>query len=204
MSEEEINSVFKSRCGLERYFLKNASIMLYGPLNDELTYNVVNELRYLSNKDNIEEISIYIHSEGGDVDGCCAIIDAIDRAKNKGYIIRTIVEGKAYSAAAFIVAMGTNGYRLATPNSVIMLHEVSLHGEGGYISKQGSQLMACQKQMDGLIETVGKAIGRKSKKTITEFKEELKKDIWLNTTEALKFKIIDGVYGEEGEECTTS
>jgi len=198
---DEIPPAFTSRCKLERTHLKNGHILLYGDFNEELAYNVVSELKYLCTKD-IDEITMFIHSDGGAVDSCCAIIDAMEIAKKKGYIIRTVAEGKAYSAGGFVLAMGSEGHRLATPLSMIMIHEASTDNGYDSMSKQTGYLEATKKQMDGIYEVVAKALGRKTKKAVQDFKEEIKKDIWMNVKEALKYKIIDGIY--EGEPCITS
>lgn len=198
---DEIQPELNSRCKLERHHLKQGHILVYGDFNEELAYNVVSELKYLSTKD-IDEITLFIHSNGGSVDACCAIIDAMEVAKKKGYIVKTVAEGKAYSAGGFVLAMGSPGYRLATPLSMIMIHEASTDTGYDSMTKINGYIEATQKQMDGLYDVVAKALGRKTKKAIQEFKEEIKKDIWMNTKEAIKFKIIDGIY--EGEPCVTS
>jgi len=198
---DETQEILSSRCKLERTFLKKGHILLYGDFNEELAYNVVNEIKYLCTKE-IDEITIFIHSDGGSVDACCAIIDAIEIAKKKGYIVRTVAEGKAYSAGGFVLAMGSEGYRLATPLSMIMIHEVSTDTGYDSMSKINGYMEATIKQMDGIYEVVAKALGRKTKKAVADFKEEIKKDIWMNVKEAIKYKIIDGIY--EGETCATS
>lgn len=193
MSENYDNEL-RSRCGLEKYFLKRSEIMLYGPIDEKLTYNVITEIKHLINN-NKKTITIFINSEGGDVDCCCAIIDLMEQAQIAGCKVITVGEGKCYSAAGFILAMGSPGYRYATPNSQIMLHEFNLTGDGTEnVSKQASELAATNKQMNKILDMIGRATGRSTKKTLTKFKEEISKDLWLDVDEAIKYKIIDAVY----------
>ncbi len=185
---------YRSRCGLERYFLKKNCVMLYGDITEELSYSVIGELRYLAEK-GVKEISVHVSSEGGDLDSCLAIIDIIQLLQEKDVIVKTVVEGKAYSCAAFIAIFGTIGHRFATKSSSIMLHEsYGLGSDQDSISKNELAIAASKQQIDSLLESLAKYIGNKTKKQIDKFKEQVKGDLWLNVEQAIKLNVIDGEY----------
>jgi ATP-dependent Clp protease, protease subunit len=66
-------------------------------------------------------ITVIINSSGGDVYTSFAIIDAIRGCKSP---INTVGTGHIMSAASLILASGT-GKRILTPNTSVMIHEMS-------------------------------------------------------------------------------
>ena len=67
-------------------------------------------------------IPIVISSFGGSVYELLEIIDVLQTTKKP---LMTIVLGKAMSAGAVLASFGTEGMRYCSPNSTLMIHEVS-------------------------------------------------------------------------------
>ena len=187
---EDEQEVFKSRCGLERYFLRQHSIMVYGDITKELAYNVVGEMKYLKNK-GTKLITLNISSEGGDFDSACAIIDYMQILQANDVIVKTIVEGGAYSGGCYIAGFGTIGERYATKNSLLMLHETYSGSGPEYLSKSEKALEASKNQTNHLIDSFARHIGYKTKKQIDKFINEVKNDLWMDVDSAIKYKVID-------------
>lgn len=72
-------------------------------------------------------IPVFIDSPGGSVYSLLAMCDLVKSSKVP---VATIIVGKAMSAGAIFFSCGTNGYRYASPNSTIMIHEVSSNSSG--------------------------------------------------------------------------
>ena len=177
----------------DEFLLDSGRIFLWGEITEELAGKFTKELRYVMSKD-ITSIYVYIHSEGGEVDSACAIVDEINGAKVLGYEIYTIAIGKAYSCAAFILAMGSQECRYATENTSIMLHPVHYELPSDYIDAQRSYTAFSEQQYAAIIDMVAKACGRKSKKTRDSFHSEIKDGLWLDAKQATKKKVIDGIW----------
>jgi ATP-dependent Clp protease protease subunit len=96
-------------------------IFLKEPVTKELASELAALLLYYDNEDQKEDITLYIHSNGGDADGLINIYDVMHMIKAP---IQTICLGKAYSAAAVMLAAGSKGKRYAFKNSKIMIHGV--------------------------------------------------------------------------------
>jgi len=67
-------------------------------------------------------IPVIIDSYGGSTYSCLHMIDMIKESK---VAVATIAMGKAMSSGADLLAAGTPGYRYASPNATIMVHESS-------------------------------------------------------------------------------
>lgn len=191
--EHNESNLLKSRCGLERLFLKNGSIMVWGDITLELAYNVIAELKFLHKK-NVKEITLCVASDGGDIDAACGIIDYMQILQRENIIIKTVVEGHAYSCGCYISGFGTVGNRYATENSVLMLHETYSYGAGPEnLTKSQKELEAAKSQTNHLMDSFAKHIGYKSKKQIDKFIQEIKNDLWMDVNSAIKHKIVDVV-----------
>lgn len=175
-----------------KHFLKQRRIYIWGGIDLYNSYFVVNSLRYLSNK-SLEPIHIYINSEGGDIDSLSSILDEIERIKKLGITVITVCQGAAYSCAAFILAAGTKGYRIATPLSTILLHPISysLDFESTDKNKRFSDFIDRQNNM--LMEMIAEFCDQTSAAKLKKFKDLVKGEVLLNAKEALKFKIIDNI-----------
>ena len=99
--------------------LKDRIIILCGEINDLNSNTIVAQLLYLDSINN-DEISLYINSPGGSVNGGMAIYDTMNLIKSD---VSTICVGIAASMAAFLLSSGTTGKRYGLPNCEVMIHQ---------------------------------------------------------------------------------
>ena len=101
---------------------KERFIYLSGEVDEEKAKEVAEKLLEFQSKDPLDIITIIINSYGGEAHSMFAIIDMMDIITCP---VRTIVVGKAMSAAAFILICGEPGMRSMSRNSQLMIHQVS-------------------------------------------------------------------------------
>src|SRR4029079_1524327 len=100
--------------------LKDRIVFFGSALDDTVANLVTAQLLHLEAEDPEREIQLYINSPGGETTGLFAIYDTMR------YIhcpISTICVGQAASAAAVLLAAGTEGRRLALPNARVLIHQ---------------------------------------------------------------------------------
>src|SRR5512146_2002643 len=102
--------------------LNERIIFLGSPIDDQIANLVVAELLHLESDDPDKDISIYINSPGGSVYAGLAIYDTMQYIKPD---VQTICVGVAMSMGALLLAGGAQGKRMATPNSKILIHQVT-------------------------------------------------------------------------------
>lgn len=136
----------------------------------------------------IDEIKIYINSNGGEVSALLPLIDIIDSIKKP---VRTIVMGKAYSCGALLLICGHKGYREAYKNSDILIHEVA--SDRGYA--KNSQIQHDAKYIQRLNLLLAKIIKERTKMKDAEIKKymESNSDIFITAKDALKYGLIDKI-----------
>ena len=144
------------------------------------------KLKTMEFKYAITDLKIYLHinSYGGSVFAALSAIDTI--MKNKIPII-SIVEGGAASAATLISVVCSE--RQITPNSYMLVHQLS-SGFWGKMEEIKDEYINLKKLMKTLTRIYKKhtSIDESDDTTV---KDLLKRDLWLNSTECLKYGMVD-------------
>jgi len=117
-TEIEINSSFLENINLKS---NQCILKLIGPIEMKSSMVFCENLLRLD-KRNMEFIPVLIQSDGGDVDALIHILTTMQQCKSP---IATIKLAQCQSAAAVIFAFGSNGYRIAGPDSYFLFHEYS-------------------------------------------------------------------------------
>ena len=86
--------------------LKENIIFLQTPIDDQIASLICAQLIHLESENPDKDINIYINSPGGDITSLFAIYDTMQFIRND---IATICLGQAASAAAVLLAAGTQG-----------------------------------------------------------------------------------------------
>lgn len=132
-----------------------------------------------------EPIKMYVNSYGGSVYDMWALIDIMLTSKTP---IHTYCTGYAMSAAFKIFLAGHK--KFATKHATFMYHQMSCYKSGKY-----QDLVEDREQMDYLQKSIEDYVIERTNLTEAELSEirEKKKDFFINTTDALKYGIIDEI-----------
>jgi len=132
-----------------------------------------------------EIIPIIINSFGGDVYALLSMVDQINSCKVP---IATIVEGKAMSAGAVLFTCGADGHRYITPNSTVMIHEVSSQSWG-----KNEEIKASSIEIDRLnqklLKLMSKNCGKSDNYFIDLVHEKRHADWYLSPQECVQHNI---------------
>ena len=175
---------------LQSKLLQNNNLFLTEEVDRESIATLQAELFYLTSKMTPEEsevdpITIYINSPGGEVYSCLGLYDVMQLFINQGYVIRTINIGCAASAAAVILLSGSKGHRYCLPNSTVMLHQPS----GGTYGPVTDMKIAVE-EADRLKKIMNNIVRQHAGDEVVELME---RDAWISPEEALKFNLIDEI-----------
>lgn len=165
--------------------LNDRIIILSEEVNDTTASLVVAQLLYLEGQDPKKDISLYINSPGGSVSAGFAIYDTMNYIKCD---VSTICLGMAASMGAFLLAAGTNGKRLALPNSEIMIHQPlgGSQGQATDIAIQANQILKIKKNLNTILaENTGKPI--------EVIERDTERDNYMTAQEAMEYGLIDKV-----------
>lgn len=171
------------------YLLTKRIIFLQGEVDDEVSTNIITQLKSLELQDQNDDIDLYINSPGGSVSNGLAIYDTIQslHCKTNTYCI-----GSCASIAAILFISAT-GKRYMQDNSTLMIHSPFLV-TGGNSRKTPSEI-----EQDGILlrkdqDKLFKIISESSDHTIEEITEKFSYgDSYFTPEEAISYGLCDEV-----------
>ena len=159
-------------------------------LNDDITDNTLTDLiiRMRSLLQNREDkkapVNLMINSPGGDVHEMLGIIDYIESLDVK---VNTICRGRAFSAAAIILACGT-GTRMMSKRSTVMFHQSS-----SFLGGKMSDISAYLDNVKNIEKTIYDILAEKTNKDQSWWKDNMKTDLYLTAEQLKEFNVIDEI-----------
>ena len=164
---------------------KNAELILYGDINESFwgdTISAKEVTEHLADLD-VENINVYINSNGGVVDTAIAINNALRRHKAK---VTVNIDGIAASAATLITCAGDT-VRMPK-NALFMIHNPSTiaMGDSEEMRKKADVL---EKYKNSITETYLQKVNIDKEK----LSELMDNESWLSAEEALKYGFIDEI-----------
>ncbi|HEY1237460.1 MAG TPA: ATP-dependent Clp protease proteolytic subunit [Solirubrobacterales bacterium] len=166
--------------------LLNERIIFLGtPVTEDIANLIVAQLIHLESEDPDKDVSIYINSPGGSVYAGLAIYDAMQFIKPD---VSTICVGVAMSLGALLLAGGTEGKRMALPNSKILIHQVS----GGF-SGQATDIEIHAKEIIDVRRRLDEIISKHTGQPLDKVAKDTERDYFMSAEEAKEYKIVDRV-----------
>ena len=154
-------------------------------IDDASADDIMAQLLTLESLDPEREISIYINSPGGSYTAMTAIYDTMQYVKPD---IQTVCLGQAASAAAVLLAAGTQGKRFALPHARILIHQPYTEGggQGSDIEIQANEILRMRSEMEGIF-------ARHTGRTPEQISRDIERDKILTAEMAKEYGIIDQV-----------
>ena len=140
--------------------LANRIVFLGSPIDDSVANVIVAQLVHLESEDPSRDISLYINSPGGEMTALFAIHDTMRYVAPD---VATICVGQACSAAAVLLASGTQGKRFTLPNARILIHQPhgGAQGQSTDLELQVAEVVEMRRRMiDILVDATGQCEAR--------------------------------------------
>ena len=155
------------------------------PIDDEIANLVVAQLIHLESEDPDKDVSIYVNSPGGSVYAGLAIYDTMQYIKPD---VQTICVGVAMSMGALLLAGGAAGKRLTTPNSKILIHQVTggFQGQATDIEIHAREIIDVRKRLDEIIS-------KHTEQPLDKVAKDTERDYFMSAEEAKEYNIVDRV-----------
>jgi ATP-dependent Clp protease protease subunit len=169
--------------------LLNERIIFLGtPVTEDIANLIVAQLIHLESEDPEKDISIYVNSPGGSVYAGLAIYDTMQYIKPD---VQTICVGVAMSMGALLLAGGSEDKRMATPNSKILIHQVSggFQGQATDIEIHAKEIIDVRRRLD---EIIAKHTGQPLEKVA----KDTERDYFMSADEAKEYNLIDRVIAQ--------
>jgi len=170
---------------LLKQLMDTRSVLLTGPVTDELSQKMLAQLLVLDAQDAEKPIRVYINSPGGSVDAGYAIYDAMRYVRAPVY---AICAGLAASAATVILLGADKGHRYSLPNTRFLLHQPSTGMQG-----QASDISIGAQQILNLRARINKLLSEETGQPLERIKTDTHRDYWMTAEESVEYGLIDSI-----------
>jgi ATP-dependent Clp protease protease subunit len=168
--------------------LKENIIFIGTPIDDTTANLICAQMLHLESENPDRDISLYINSPGGDINGLFAIYDTMQYIKPD---ITTICFGQAASAAAVLLAAGTKGKRLALPHARVLIHQPYAGAQG-----QVSDIELASKEIQRLKLQLEEILARHTGQDVERIHADTDRDYVMTAEEAKEYGVIDEIIEE--------
>ena len=164
--------------------LQSRTIIISGEINQALAEKVTAQLLILQEMGN-EPIKIFINSQGGHVEAGDTIHDMIKFVRPKVIMIGT---GWVASAGITIYLAADKENRYSLPNTRYMIHQPSGGARG-----QTTDLAIEAKEILKVKSRIAKLISEATGKDLKEVEENIERNYWLDSKEAVEYGIVNKI-----------
>ena len=172
------------------FSLKNNTIFLYGEIDTPKAELITAQLFYLdANK--VDEITIYINCSGGSITDGLSIRNAINSVNAK---VITIGTGYVGGIGVVLLSSGSKGYRKATSDCEIMLHQPMGASKG-----QASDIIIESDHIQRVKNRLIQILSDNTGKSTEQIKIDTDRNLYLSSKDALEYGLIDEVLTEKNK-----
>jgi ATP-dependent Clp protease protease subunit len=179
------------RLPIVRKLLDHRTILLCGPVTDDLAREVMAQLLVLDADSPEKPIRVYINSPGGAVDAGFAIYDTMRFVRAP---VHTVCAGLAASAATVILLGAPKEHRYSLPNTRFLLHQPSTGMQG-----TASDVAIGAREILKLREKVNELLARETGQDLERIAEDTHRDYWMGADEAKSYGLISKIVEKAAE-----
>lgn len=172
---------------VQRRFLEDRKVFLWGEVSDKSAWDVTERLLYLEANAPGEEIIFYLNSPGGSITAGMAIYDTMQLISSP---IKVIVTGMAASMGSILLCGAAKGQRLLYPHSRILIHQPLITGRMVAVAVD---INIQAEEMEKLREELNKILAETSGQPLEKIQTDTDRDFYLNAKEAIEYGLADGI-----------
>lgn len=172
---------------IQRKFLEQRKIFLWGAVTDETAKDITEKLLYLESTGPGKEITFYINSPGGSITAGMAIYDTMKLVTSP---ITVVVTGMAASMGSILLCGAARGRRLLYPHSRVLIHQPLISGR---MIGPASDINIQAKEMEKLRLELNHILAASSGQPLERINRDTDRDFYLNAQEAIEYGLADRI-----------
>ncbi|VEU38185.1 unnamed protein product [Pseudo-nitzschia multistriata] len=169
---------------------RDGTLMISRFIDEEAANEIIAILLWMRSESSIPSISLYFNVPGGLLRPALAIYDLIQQTKEQGVEIETCNLGLCTGMGSFLCAAGTKGMRRAMPNSRFLLQRMGLDKP---VRGQATDIVLEVKNIKMWNDRCEKELAKLTGQPVERIQEDLKRDFYLSSDEAVQYGLIDEV-----------
>lgn len=172
---------------IQKRFLKERKIFLWGPVTDESAKDITERLLYLEATGAGKDITFYINTPGGSITAGMAIYDTMKIVTSP---ITVVVTGMAASMGSILLSGAPKGRRLLYPHARVLIHQPLISGR---MVGPATDINIQAKEMEKLRSELNQILADSSGQPIERINRDTDRDFYLNASEAIAYGLADRI-----------
>jgi ATP-dependent Clp protease protease subunit len=172
---------------IQKKFLEQRKIFLWGAVTDESAKDITEKLLYLEAIAPGKEITFYINSPGGSVTAGMAVYDTMKLITSP---ITVVVTGMAASMGSILLSAAPKGRRLLYPHSRVLIHQPLISGR---MVGPATDINIQAKEMEKLRQELNQILADASGQPLERINQDTDRDFYLNAQEAIAYGLADRI-----------
>jgi len=172
---------------IQKKFLDQRKIFLWGAVTDETAKDITEKLLYLEATAPGKEIYFYINTPGGSITAGMAVYDTMQLITSP---VTVIVTGMAASMGSILLSGAKKGRRLLYPHSRVLIHQPLISGR--FIGPATDINIQAQ-EMEKLRAELNQILATASGQPLERITRDTDRDFYLNAQEAIAYGLADRI-----------
>ena len=169
---------------LRKMLLNERKIFLWGPVDDNSSNKIIEQLCYLEAIQPAAPIHMYINCPGGVVTAGYAMYDMMQAVSSPVY---TYCIGFAASMGSILLSRGEKGHRYIYPRAEVMIHQPAT---GGW-QANAKDIEINAKHILRTKELTAKILADNCGQGYQKVMKDFDRDYWMDADEAIAYGIVD-------------
>lgn len=172
---------------IQKKFLEQRKIFLWGAVTDETAKDLTEKLLYLEAVNPGKEITFYLNSPGGSITAGMAVFDTMKLITSP---ITVVVTGMAASMGSILLSGAPKGRRLIYPHARVLIHQPLISGR---MVGPASDINIQAKEMEKIRAELNQILADASGQPIDRINQDTDRDFYLNAKEAIAYGLADRI-----------
>ena len=172
---------------LQKKFLEERKIFLWGGVDDASAKDITEKLLYLELVDPNKKIQFFINTPGGSITAGMAIYDTMKLISSP---IEVIVTGLAASMGSILLCGPKKGSRFMYPNARVLIHQPLISGRF-YAPAVDIAIQA--DEMEKTRAEMNKILAEASGQPLEKIQKDTDRDFYMNAKEAIEYGLADAI-----------
>ena len=172
---------------IQRKFLDQRKIFLWGPVTDESAKDITEKLLFLELTAPGQPITFYINTPDGSITAGMAVYDTMQLVTSP---ITVVVTGMAASMGSILLSGAKKGKRFIYPHARVLIHQPLISGR--FIGP-ASDINIQAQEMEKLRAELNAILAAASGQPLENINRDTDRDFYLNAEEAIAYGLVDQI-----------
>ncbi len=172
---------------MQKRFLQERKIFMWGEVNDESASDITEKLLYLELESPGKEITFYLNTPGGSITAGMAVYDTMKLITSP---VTVVVTGLAASMGSILLSAPEKGRRLIYPHARVLIHQPLIMGR---IVAPAVDINIQAQEMEKTRAELNKILADASGQPLDKIERDTDRDFYMNAEESIEYGLADRI-----------